>query len=42
VFVSGTVGYDLRTNTWPPTAQAQAEMSLDIIERRCATPVPPC
>lgn len=33
VFVSGTVGYDLRTNTWPPTAQAQAEMSLDIIER---------
>ena len=33
VFVSGTVGYDPRTNTWPPTAQAQAEMSLDIIER---------
>jgi len=33
VFVSGTVGYDLRANTWPPTAQAQAEMSLDIIER---------
>ena len=33
VFVSGTVGYDLRTNTWPPTAAAQAEMSLDIIER---------
>ena len=33
IFVSGTVGYDLRTNTWPPTAQAQAEMSLDIIER---------
>jgi len=33
VFVSGTVGYDLGTNTWPPTAQAQAEMSLDIIER---------
>jgi enamine deaminase RidA (YjgF/YER057c/UK114 family) len=33
VFVSGTVGYDLRTNTWPPTAQAQAEMSLAIIER---------
>jgi len=33
VFVSGTVGYDLRTNTWPPTAQAQAEVSLDIIER---------
>jgi len=33
VFVSGTVGYDLRANTWPPTAQTQAEMSLDIIER---------
>ena len=33
VFVSGTVGYDLRTNTWPPTAQAQASMALDIIER---------
>ena len=33
VFVSGTVGYDLRANTWPPTAQAQVEMSLDIIER---------
>ena len=33
VFVSGTVGYDLRTNTWPPTAETQAEMSLDIIER---------
>ncbi len=33
VFVSGTVGYDLRTNTWPPTAEAQTEMSLDTIER---------
>lgn len=33
VFVSGTVGYDLRTNTWPPTADAQAAMALDIIER---------
>ena len=33
VFVSGTVGYDLGTNTWPPTAETQAEMSLDIIER---------
>jgi enamine deaminase RidA (YjgF/YER057c/UK114 family) len=33
VFVSGTVGYDLRTNTWPPTAETQTEMSLDIIER---------
>jgi enamine deaminase RidA (YjgF/YER057c/UK114 family) len=33
VFVSGTVGYDLRTNTWPPTAETQTEMSLDTIER---------
>src|SRR5262245_38628102 len=33
VFVSGTVGYDLRTNTWPQTAAAQAETSLDTIER---------
>ncbi len=33
VFVSGTVGYDLRANTWPPTAAAQAEASLDTIER---------
>jgi enamine deaminase RidA (YjgF/YER057c/UK114 family) len=33
VFVSGTVGYDLRTNTWPPTAGAQAARALDIIER---------
>lgn len=33
VFVSGTVGYDLRTNTWPPTAAAQAETSFDTIER---------
>jgi enamine deaminase RidA (YjgF/YER057c/UK114 family) len=33
VFVSGTVGYDLRTNTWPPTAGAQAVMALDTIER---------
>jgi enamine deaminase RidA (YjgF/YER057c/UK114 family) len=33
VFVSGTVGYDLRTKTWPPTAEAQAATSLDTIER---------
>jgi enamine deaminase RidA (YjgF/YER057c/UK114 family) len=33
VFVSGTVGYDLRAGTWPPTAAAQAETSLDTIER---------
>ena len=33
VFVSGTVGYDGRTNTWPPTADAQAAVALDIIER---------
>jgi len=33
VFVSGTVGYDLAANTWPPTAAAQAETSLDTIER---------
>ena len=33
VFVSGTVGYDGRTNTWPPTADRQARMALDIIER---------
>jgi enamine deaminase RidA (YjgF/YER057c/UK114 family) len=33
VFVSGTVGYDRSTNAWPPTAGAQAEMALDIIER---------
>jgi len=33
VFVSGTVGYDLRTSTWPPTAATQAETSLDTIER---------
>jgi enamine deaminase RidA (YjgF/YER057c/UK114 family) len=33
VFVSGTVGYDVRTNTWPSTAAAQAAKSLDIIER---------
>ena len=33
VFVSGTVGYDARTNTWPPTADAQATVALDIIER---------
>jgi enamine deaminase RidA (YjgF/YER057c/UK114 family) len=33
VFVSGTVGYDLRTSTWPPTAEGQAETSLDTIER---------
>jgi enamine deaminase RidA (YjgF/YER057c/UK114 family) len=33
IFVSGTVGYDARTNTWPPTADAQAGVALDIIER---------
>ena len=33
VFVSGTVGYDARTNTWPPTADTQAAVALDIIER---------
>jgi enamine deaminase RidA (YjgF/YER057c/UK114 family) len=33
VFVSGTVGYDRRTNTWPPTGDAQAELAFDIIER---------
>jgi len=36
VFVSGTVGYDRRTNTWPATAAAQAEVALDIIERALA------
>jgi len=33
VFVSGTVGYDVRTKTWPPTADRQAAVALDIIER---------
>ena len=33
VFVSGTVGYDARTNTWPLTADGQARVALDIIER---------
>jgi enamine deaminase RidA (YjgF/YER057c/UK114 family) len=33
VFVSGTVGYDLRAKTWPPTVEAQASTSLDTIER---------
>jgi enamine deaminase RidA (YjgF/YER057c/UK114 family) len=33
VFVSGTVGYDARTNTWPTTAEEQAATALDIIER---------
>src|SRR5437870_227835 len=33
IFVSGTVGYDARTNTWPQTADAQAGVALDIIER---------
>ena len=33
IFVSGTVGYDLRAGTWPPTAEAQAATSLDTIER---------
>jgi enamine deaminase RidA (YjgF/YER057c/UK114 family) len=33
VFVSGTVGYDVRTGSWPETAAAQATAALDIIER---------
>ena len=33
VFVSGTVGYDRRTETWPATAEGQARVALDIIER---------
>jgi enamine deaminase RidA (YjgF/YER057c/UK114 family) len=33
VFVSGTVGYDARASKWPPTADAQATVALDIIER---------
>ena len=33
VFVSGTVGYDGRTKTWSPTADTQAAVALDIIER---------
>ena len=33
VFVSGTVGFDLETNTWPETADAQATVALNIIER---------
>ncbi len=33
VFVSGTVGYDVGTKTWPPTADTQAAVALDIIER---------
>jgi enamine deaminase RidA (YjgF/YER057c/UK114 family) len=33
VFVSGTVGYDARTRTWPPTAGGQAGLALDVIER---------
>jgi enamine deaminase RidA (YjgF/YER057c/UK114 family) len=33
VFVSGTVGYDSRTKTWPATADGQATVALDIIER---------
>jgi enamine deaminase RidA (YjgF/YER057c/UK114 family) len=33
VFVSGTVGYDARTDTWPPSAEEQATVALDIIER---------
>jgi len=33
VFVSGTVGFDRLTNTWAPTAERQAAVALDIIER---------
>ena len=33
VFVSGTVGYDAATKTWPPTPDTQATLALDIIER---------
>ena len=33
VFVSGTVGYDGHMHTWPPAADSQAEVALDIIER---------
>jgi enamine deaminase RidA (YjgF/YER057c/UK114 family) len=33
VLVSGTVGHDPRTRTWPPTAHGQAGVALDIIER---------
>src|SRR5262245_47791257 len=33
VFVSGTVGYDRGNNAWPPTAEGQAQVALDIIER---------
>jgi enamine deaminase RidA (YjgF/YER057c/UK114 family) len=33
VFVSGTAGYDARASKWPPAADAQATVALDIIER---------
>jgi enamine deaminase RidA (YjgF/YER057c/UK114 family) len=33
VFVSGTVGYDARAGRLPDGAEAQAEVSLDIIEQ---------
>jgi enamine deaminase RidA (YjgF/YER057c/UK114 family) len=33
VFVSGTVGYDARMKAWPATADGQATVALDIIER---------
>ena len=33
VFVSGTVGYDARTGSWPETAAAQTTAAIDIIER---------
>lgn len=32
VFVSGTVGFDRAAQAWPDSAQAQAEVALDIIE----------
>jgi len=33
VFVSGTVGFNAQTNTWPAGAGPQATKALDIIER---------
>jgi enamine deaminase RidA (YjgF/YER057c/UK114 family) len=36
VFVSGTVGFDRATGSFPPTAEAQARCALDIIERALA------
>ncbi len=36
IFVSGTVGFDVASQSWPPTAQAQADRALDIIEAALA------